>query len=298
MTQSTNQKGGQTIGLVTADVHSPNSIPPYFKFKSGAEVSMYRDNENINIFVIERFSSGHLESHSIYIEVPDMLPGGQATYDLSNSTDVRARYAATRGGVYKTFRFEEGTLSVALDPIDTLNGNFQGVAYWNEEHAVFTFGQISLKGFITPDSAFGYQGAALLGTGTMHGSVGGGPFPHPSFTATDVELKYWPETSLPENKARWTITGQWKNASFPHAVNSIAIKLDADQTGSSFDLSPNDKVYVSYLNWSNSYYDQSSSGMLNFVTRPETGTAEGTVDCTLSGAGYPDFSVKFTFKIS
>lgn len=173
MTQSTNQKGGQTIGLVTADVRSPDSIPPDIKFKSGPEVYMYRNNGKLNVFVVEHFSSGHLQSHSIAFEVPDMQPGEQATYDLSNSTDVAALYGATRGGLYKPSTFKKGELRIALDTSDNLIGDFQGVAYWNTEQTVFTDGQINLTGFITPDASV-LQRAALPGTATMHGSVEGG----------------------------------------------------------------------------------------------------------------------------
>lgn len=278
----------QTTGTLTASIVNNQVNPPGHPFIGDpAEMLMYRNGGHIHVSATQRLGPSVNHFNGINFRLPD-LPADGLPHTYAFPGQAHAVYWAYEQGGVTPYEATDGSITVSLDAAQTLKGTFSFKAA-NGSHTVqVNLGQLELKGFITAARPH------HLGTGHMRGDVVGGPMPTPAFDASVVSIRSVENGGLISDY--WEVIGRQYD-DFPPVQNLIAILVDKDVSGTSFDLANNSKVRVAFGRIDTFGFAYSISGRLTFTSLPATGHAVGHVDCQVQKNQEPPFTVKVTFDI-
>lgn len=290
-------KLNRTVGTASATIENPQISPSPYAFQADTDVMMWQHNGKTEIQLSERIVSGVSELvHYLHISFVDVKPDGVANhFDLSDSSTVVMSYVQIYFGVVKAYTANVGSITVTLDAQERMLIQIDAGVSWNNEKVFIKNGQADLTGFIRPGASKS-QASGNKGTGSMNGTMVGGPSPGP-FVADAVRINRVPDNPITGQKGYSAVIGEWHDG-FPPTRKVLFFLLPLEKSGYSFDFAIDKDVKGSFARLIDSYSGEAIAGGLNFSSRPENANAVGSADCTLRGNHPEPYNLTVAFDVT
>jgi hypothetical protein len=282
-----------TTGVMTADIQNPQAAPPGHSYKGDPDkMLMLQVGGQLRMHSTQATGSTPNENLGFDFSLPlASVPADGVKRQFKFPQEVSATYWAYENGGTQPYLASSGSVWLTLDSSEHVIGTFDFTGAAGTKTVTVTNGDIRLQGFTTSQSI--RQNAPAKGSGTFDGTFVGGPAA-PQFSADEVSIRRFDLGTIP---VYYDVQGR-KPGTFPDEAMFVSVLVDEGTTAQTFDLATSREVRVSFFDNNNNYgFAYARTGTVTFTSKPDTGRAAGTLDCTFQKNDGPLFTFRGVFDV-
>lgn len=282
-----------TTGTMRAHVDNPQVLPAGHEFVGDADgMLMLQVGGEFRMHSTQAIGPTPNQRLGFDFHLPQAsLPADGVTRTFDFPTDATGTFWAVENAGSRPYRATKGQLHLALHSNAHAVGSFEFTGLNGTKDITVTKGHINLQGFTTPESIRHH--APLAGSGSFNGTFAGGPAA-PQFNAQTVSIRRVDDWILPPYH---DVQGRVVDPVFLRDT-FVSILVDEGVPGKTFDLATSRQARVTFFDFPGLGFAYATRGTLTFTSKPDTGRATGTLDCTFQKNDEPPFTFKGAFDIN